>query len=73
MTEKELDLLQLSTIYMAEFRAGPSEVVRSEMFQTHPLRAPSDYVPDDILGNSLAPWRPVSAHGSEDSTSDHFC
>jgi hypothetical protein len=72
MTEKELDLLQFSAIHMAKFCAGSPEVVWSEVFQLHSLGAPSNDVPDDIFGDSFAPWRPVSAHGSKDSASGHF-
>jgi hypothetical protein len=72
MTEKELDLLQFSAIHMAEFCARSPKVMWSEVFQLHSLRAPSDNVPDDILGDSFTPWSPVSAHGSEDSAGRHF-
>jgi hypothetical protein len=48
MTEKELDLVQFSAIHMAEFCASSPEVVWSELFQLHPLRAPSDEIRGDI-------------------------
>ena len=36
------------------------------MIQLHPLRAPSNNIPDDILGNSFASRRPVAADSTED-------
>jgi hypothetical protein len=57
---------------MTELRAGSSEIVWGEMVQLHPLSAPSDDVPDDILGNSLSPRRPMSAYGSKDSARGHL-
>jgi hypothetical protein len=72
MTEKELYLLPFSAIHVAVFRAGSPEVVWSEVVQLHPLGAPSHDVPDDILGDSLTPWRPMSAYGTKDSARNHF-
>jgi hypothetical protein len=60
-----LDLLQLSTIHMAEFCAGPAQITRSKMIQLHPFRAPSNNIPDDVLGNSFAPRRTVTADSPE--------
>ncbi len=31
------------------------------MIQVHPLRAPSNDIPDDVLGNPLTPWHAVTA------------
>jgi hypothetical protein len=42
MSEEELNLFQLSTVYMAEFCAGPAQIMRSKMIQLHPFRAPSN-------------------------------
>src|SRR5438046_1592925 len=39
--------------------------MRSKMIQLHPLCAPSNNIPDDILGNPFAPRRPVTADGPE--------
>jgi hypothetical protein len=72
MTEKELNLLQFSAIHMVEFCAGSPEIVWSEMVQLHPLSTSSDDVPNDILGNPLAPRRSMPAYGSEDSTRGHL-
>ena len=67
MTEKELNLFQFTAIHMAELCARSPEIVWSEMVQLHPLSAPSHHVPNDILGDSLTPRRPMSAHRAEDS------
>jgi hypothetical protein len=66
MSEEELDLSQLSAIHMAQFCAGPAQIMGSKMIELQPLRAPSNDIPDDVLGNPFAPWRPVTADGTED-------
>src|ERR1035438_9168657 len=65
MPEEKLNLFQLSTVHMAEFCAGPAKIMRSKMIQLHPLRAPSNNIPDDVLGNPFAPRRPVAADSTE--------
>ena len=67
MTKEELNLFQFPAIHMTELRAGSPEIVWCEMVQLDSLSAPSDDVPDDILGNSLSPRRPMSANRPEDS------
>jgi len=67
MAEKELNLFQFPAIDMAEFCAGSPKIVWSEMVQLHPLSAPSNDVPNDILGDSLTPRRPMAAHRAENS------
>jgi hypothetical protein len=62
MAEKELNLLQFPAIDMAEFCACWPKIVWSEMVQLHPLSAPSDHLPNDILGDPLTPRRPMAAH-----------
>jgi hypothetical protein len=71
MTEKELDLLQFPALHMAEFRhSAGGRVERDALIAS--LGAPSDDVPDDILGYSFTPRCPMSAHGSEDSARGYF-
>src|ERR1017187_9242668 len=65
MSEEELDLFQFSAIHGAEFRAGPAQIMRSKVIQFHPLCAPSNDVPDDVLGNPFGPWRPLTAYHPE--------
>jgi hypothetical protein len=72
MTKEELNLFQFPAIHMTELCACSPEIVWSEMVQLHPLSAPSDDVPDDILGYPLTPRRPMSAHGSEDAARGHL-
>ena len=61
MAEKELDLFQFPTIDMAELCAGSPKIVWSEMVQLHPLSAPSNDVPNDILGDPFTPRCPMAA------------
>jgi len=67
MSEKELNLFQFPAIDMAEFCAGSPEIAWSEMIQLHPLSAPPNDVPNDILGDPLTPRRPMAAHRAENS------
>jgi hypothetical protein len=65
MAEKELNLFQFPAIDMAEFCAGSPKIVWSEMVQLHPLSAPPNDVPNDILGDPLTPRRSMAAHRAE--------
>jgi hypothetical protein len=47
MSEEELDLFQLPPFTWHSF----AQVMRSKMIQLHPLRAPPNDIPDDVLGN----------------------
>ena len=55
MSEEELDLFELSAIHMAQFCAGPAQIMGSKMIELQPLRAPSNDIPDDILRDSSSP------------------
>jgi len=57
MPEQELDLLKLTTIAVAKFRASSSQVVRCNVLQARSLAASSDYVPDNVLRDAPAPHR----------------
>ena len=72
MTKQELNLFQFAAIHVAELGAGSPKIVWSEMVQLNPLSDPSDDVPDDVLGDSLTPRRPMTANGAEDSPGGHF-
>ena len=65
MAEQELNLFQFAAIDMAELCAGSPKIVWSEMVQLHPLSAPSNDVPNDVLGDPLAPRRPMAANRAE--------
>ena len=73
MTKEELNLFQFPAIDMAEFCAGLPEIVWSEMVQLNPLSAPSNDIPNDILGDPLTPRRPMAPHRTEDSARDYPC
>jgi hypothetical protein len=55
MPEKELDLLQFTPVYVAQFRAGPPKIVRGEVIKLNPLGTASNHIPDDILRDSSTP------------------
>ena len=72
MSKKELNLLQLTAIQMTQLGARPTKIMWCEIVQLHPLSAPSNHVPDDILRDSLTPRRPMSANSAEDSARGHL-
>ena len=53
MSEQELNLLQLATARVAQFRAGSPQIVRCNMFQSCSLATTLDYVPYDILRDTF--------------------
>src|SRR5256885_2967566 len=57
MPQQELNLLQLATAAVAQFRAGSPHVMRRNMLQARSLAVTLDYVPHDILrdGGSAKP------------------
>jgi len=66
MPQQELDLLQLATTCVAQFRAGSPQVMRRNMFQAHSLAATPDYVPHDILRDAFSPHLSLSGNPSKD-------
>lgn len=72
MTKQELNLLQLAAIHVTELSARSTKIVWRAMVQLHPLSNPSHHVPNDILGDSLAPGRPMPTNGAEDSARGHL-
>jgi hypothetical protein len=72
MAEKELNLFQLPAIDMAEFCAGSPKIVRSEMVQLHPLSAPPNNIPNDILGDPLTPRRSMANSSQRGSVRPFF-
>jgi hypothetical protein len=67
VAEKELNLFQFPAIDMAEFCAGSPKIVGSKMVQLHPLSAPSNDVPNDVLGDTFTPRRSMAAHRTKNS------
>jgi hypothetical protein len=55
MPQKELDLLQFTSVYVTQLRTGLSKIVRSEVIELDPLRTASNDIPDDILRDSSTP------------------
>jgi hypothetical protein len=68
VTKQELNLFQFAAIHMTEPGARPAKIVWREMVQLHPHSNPSYHVPNDVLGDSLAPGSSMSTNGAEDST-----
>ena len=66
MPQQELNLLQLATATVAEFRAGSPQVVWRNMLQARSLAASLDYVPHDILRDAFSPHLSRSGNGSKD-------
>jgi hypothetical protein len=66
--QQELNLLQLATARVAQFRTGSPQVMRSNMLQARSLAATLDYVPHDILRDAFPPHLSRSGDGSKDSS-----
>ena len=66
MPQQELNLLQLATATVAQFRAGSPQVMRRNMFQARSLAATRDYVPHDILRDAFSPHLSRSGNCSKD-------
>src|SRR2546425_9576657 len=74
MPQQELNLLQLATATMAQFRAGSAQVMRRNMLQARSLAATLDYVPHDILRDAFSPHLSRPGNGSKDpSLRDSGC
>jgi hypothetical protein len=65
--EKELDLFELASCGLAEPRAGPSQIVRSQIRNTSFLCGVLHDVPDRFDGNAITPRLPGSIDASEDA------
>jgi hypothetical protein len=72
VTEEELYLFQFPAIDVTEFCAGSPKIVWSKMVQLHPLSAPSNDVPNDVLGDPFTPRRSMAAHRTENSARPHL-
>ena len=49
MAQQELNLLDFAAARVAQFRAGPAQIVRRDMLQPRLLAAAFDDVPDNVL------------------------
>jgi len=72
MPQQELNLLQLTTATVAQFRAGSPQVMRRNMFQARSLATCLDYVPHDILRDAFSPHLSRSGNGSKDPSLRHL-
>ena len=66
MPQQELNLLQLSTATVAQFRAGSPQVMRGDMLQARSLAATLDYVPHDVLRDAFPPYLSRPGDGAKD-------
>ncbi len=62
MAQQKLDLLQLSSVDVAQLCASSSQVMGSEMFKVKAFGTVPDDIPDNILRYACAPRCPVSTH-----------
>ncbi len=65
---EELNLFQFPAIHMTELCACSPEIVWSKMIESHPFCAPSNNIPDHVLGDPFAPWRSMTANSPENPT-----
>ncbi len=65
MSEQELNLLQLASRRMAEFRARAPQVVRRKAGKARFCRIQLDDVPNDTLRDAIAPRFTRSSHATE--------
>jgi len=71
MPQQELNLLQLATATVAQFRAGSPQVMRRNMLQARSLAATLDYVPHDILRDAFSPHLSRPGNCSKDPSLRH--
>jgi hypothetical protein len=55
MAQQELNLLQLTTIRVAQLGTGPAQVMRRNTLQPRFLAAGLDHIPDHVLRDAFAP------------------
>jgi hypothetical protein len=55
MPQKELYLLQFTSVYVAQLRTGPPKIVRCEVIKFNSSGTASNDIPDDILRDSSTP------------------
>ena len=69
MSEKELDLFQLSSRSMAEAGTGPTKVMWGQLLQSNPFCRILHDVPDGFLGHAFTQDPPHLRHSTEDLAS----
>jgi hypothetical protein len=73
VAKKELDLFQLTSIYMAKLCASPPKIMRCKVVKFHSQGTILDHIPDDVLGDPISPCCPVTTDGPEDSSGGDRC
>ena len=71
MPQQELNLLQLATATVAQFRAGSPQVMRRNMLQARSVAATLDYVPHHILRDAFSPHLSRPGNCSKDPSLRH--
>jgi len=71
VAQQELNLLQLATTRVAQFRASSAQVMRRNMLQARSLAASLDDVPHNILRDAFPPHLSRSGNSSKDSSLRH--
>ena len=71
MPQQELNLLQLATATVAQFRAGSPQVMRRNVLQARSLAATLDYVPHNILRDTFSPHLSRPGNCSKDPSLRH--
>jgi hypothetical protein len=69
MSQKELDLFQLSSCSVAQASTGPTKIMRSQLLQSNPLCRILHDVPDGFLCHAFTQDPPHLRHSTEDLTS----
>jgi len=68
MPQQKLNLLQLPTTVVAQFRARPPQIMWCDALQAYSLTTGPDHIPDHILRNAPAPHLSRSGNRAEDSS-----
>ncbi len=55
VAKQELNLLDLTAVRMAQLRAGPAQIVRSDVLQSSLLAASLHHISNHILRDAVAP------------------
>jgi hypothetical protein len=73
VSEQELNLFKFFAVHMAQLCTSSAEIVRSDMFELHPLGTSSNHVPNHVLRDPSTQWGPMPADRPEHSAFCHFC
>src|SRR3954447_18773584 len=68
VAQQKLNLLDLAAARMAQLRAGPAQIVWSDVLKTSFLAASLHHVPDHTLRDAVAPYLGGASGSAEDSS-----